>query len=176
MLAVCIACHAWVRPALTARAAARHRSPRCAEKPNAGAAQLELDRLAEALPFLSDDIMAEDIVYSGLGLTFEGRAAYAAAASSWSRTLPERLRSWACTSKTVLPPDARRRVSARYSLEFEAPVPPQVLPAQRARLLAAKLPTSGLVPVRATVVGTLELDAEGRGVHAHPTAGPDAKA
>ena len=61
-----------------------------------------------------------------------------------------------CERKTVLPPDSRRQVTARYSLAFEAPVPPQVLPAQRARLLRAGVPTSGSVAVRATIVGTSE--------------------
>lgn len=137
----------------TARASARHGRPRAA---------LDLDRLAAALPYLSKELLAEDVRYCGLGVTLQGREAYAAATAAWRRVLPQRLASLDCAAKTVLPPDVRRRVTARYSLEFDAPVPPQVLPAQRARLLRAGVPTSGLVSVRATIVGTLELDAEGR--------------
>ena len=118
--------------------------------------------LSAALPYLSEELLAEDVRYSGLGVTLRGRDAYAAATAAWSRVLPQRLGRLRCERKTVLPPDSRRRVTARYSLEFEAPVPPQVLPAQRARLLRAGVPTSGLVAVRATIVGTIELDEQGR--------------
>ena len=118
---------------------------------------MELELLSAALPFLGEELLAEDVRYSGLGVTLQGRDAYAAATAAWSRVLPQRLGRLQCERKTVLPPDSRRRVTARYSLEFEAPVPPQVLPAQRARLLRAGVPTSGLVAVRATIVGTIEL-------------------
>lgn len=123
---------------------------------------MELELLSAALPFLGEELLAEDVRYSGLGVTLQGRDAYAAATAAWSRVLPQRLGRLQCERKTVLPPDSRRRVTARYSLEFEAPVPPQVLPAQRARLLRAGVPTSGLVAVRATIVGTIELDEQGR--------------
>ena len=125
-------------------------------------AALELDRLSASLPYLGEELLAEDVRYCGLGVTLRGREAYAAATTAWSRVLPQRLALLQCSAKTVLPPDSRRRVTARYSLEFEAPVPPQVLPAQRARLLRAGVPTAGRVPVRATVVGTIELDEQGR--------------
>ena len=115
-----------------------------------------LERLSAALPYLGEELLAEDVRYSGLGVTLRGRDAYAAATAAWSQQLPQRLRALRCERMTVLPPDSRRQVTARYSLEFEAPVPPQVLPAQRARLLRAGVPTSGSVAVRATIVGTSE--------------------
>lgn len=119
--------------------------------------------ISEALPFVCDAaLLAEDVQYAGLGLTLSGRDAYSEAAAAWRDELPKRLSGLRLASKTVLPADARRRCSARWSYEFEAPVPPQVLPAQRARVLAAKLPTSGMVSVRATVVCELLLDADGR--------------
>ena len=120
-----------------------------------GAADV-LERLSAALPYLGEELLAEDVRYSGLGVTLRGRDAYAAATAAWSQLLPQRLRALRCERKTVLPPDSRRQVTARYSLAFEAPVPPQVLPAQRARLLRAGVPTSGSVAVRATIVGTSE--------------------
>ena len=133
----------------------RSRQLRCAAS--------DLESLADALPYLSDPaLLAADVRYTGLGLALDGREAYSAAASAWQRELPRRLAGLEVTAKTVLPPDARRTVSARYSLEFQAPIPPQVLPAQRARVLAAGMPTSGLVAVRATVIAALELDADGR--------------
>ena len=149
----------WLRTCSpTAIASARHGGPRAALDP----LDDPLERLSAALPYLGAELLAEDVRYSGLGVTLQGRDAYAAATAAWSRVLPQRLGSLQCERKTVLPPDSRRRVTARYSLEFEAPVPPQVLPAQRARLLSAGVPTSGLVAVRATIVGTIELDEQGR--------------
>ena len=133
----------------TASASARHGGPRAALDP----LDDPLERLSAALPYLGEELLAEDVRYSGLGVTLQGRDAYAAATAAWSRVLPQRLGLLKCERKTVLPPDSRRRVTARYSLEFEAPVPPQVLPAQRARLLSAGVPTSG----RPTLTLTLTL-------------------
>ena len=84
---------------------------------------MELELLSAALPFLGEELLAEDVRYSGLGVTLQGRDAYAAATAAWSRVLPQRLGRLQCERKTVLPPDSRRRVTARYSLEFEAPLP-----------------------------------------------------
>ena len=144
----------WRRPCSpTPSASARHGGLRATADDGDGAADV-LERLSAALPYLGEELLAEDVRYSGLGVTLRGRDAYAAATAAWSQLLPQRLRALRCERKTVLPPDSRRQVTARYSLEFEAPVPPQVLPAQRARLLRAGVPTSGRVPVRATIVGT----------------------
>ena len=144
----------WRRPCSPAPSApARHGGLRAAADGDGDSASV-LERLSAALPYLGEELLAEDVRYSGLGVTLRGRDAYAAATASWSRLLPQRLRALRCERKTVLPPDSRRQVTARYSLEFEAPVPPQVLPAQRARLLSAGVPISGRVAVRATIVGT----------------------
>jgi len=146
----------WRRPCSppTPSASARHGGLH-AMADGDGAADV-LERLSAALPYLGEELLAEDVRYSGLGVTLRGRDAYAAATAAWSQLLPQRLRALRCERKTVLPPDSRRQVTARYSLAFEAPVPPQVLPAQRARLLRAGVPTSGSVAVRATIVGTSE--------------------
>ena len=146
----------WRRPCSpTPSASTRHGGLRAAADGD-GDGAFVLERLSAALPYLGEELLAEDVRYSGLGVTLRGRDAYAAATAAWSQLLPQRLRALRCERKTVLPPDARRQVTARYSLEFEAPVPPQVLPAQRARLLRAGVPTSGSVAVRATIVGTSE--------------------
>jgi len=147
----------WRRPCSppTPRASARHGGLHAMADDGDGAADV-LERLSAALPYLGEERLAADVRYSGLGVTLRGRDAYAAATAAWRQLLPQRLRALRCERKTVLPPDSRRQVTARYSLEFEAPVPPQVLPAQRARLLRAGVPTSGSVAVRATIVGTSE--------------------
>ena len=145
--------------AVPSRYSRRCRSPYSCE----AAVGSSSNAISEALPHVTaGTLIAEDVEYAGLGLTLSGRDAYSAAACAWRDELPKRLRGLRLTSKTVLPVDARRRMSARWSYEFEAPVPPQVLPAQRTRVLAAKLPTSGMVSVRATVVCELLLDADGR--------------
>ena len=144
----------WRRPCSSAPSvSARHGGLRAAADGDGESAFL-LERLSAALPYLGEELLAEDVRYSGLGVTLRGRDAYAAATAAWIRLLPQRLRALRCERKTVLPPDSRRQVTARYSLEFEAPVPPQVLSAQRARLLRAGVPTSGRVAVRATIVGS----------------------
>ena len=148
----------WRRPCSpTPSASARHGGLRAAADGDGAAdSAVVLERLSAALPYLGEELLAADVRYSGLGVTLRGRDAYAAATAAWSQLLPQRLRALRCERMTVLPPDSRRQVTARYSLEFEAPVPPQVLPAQRARLLRAGVPTSGSVAVRATIVGTSE--------------------
>ena len=109
-------------------------------------------------------LVAPDVEYRGFGVRLNGRQAYVDAAAAWRQALPERLRSLEVSEKVVLPPDARSIVAARYRVGFDAPVPPQVLPAQRARVRRAELQLTpeGLVPVSARVACTLQLDAEGR--------------
>ena len=46
---------------------------------------MELELLSAALPFLGEELLAEDVRYSGLGVTLQGRDAYAAATAAWSR-------------------------------------------------------------------------------------------
>ena len=124
-----------------------------------------LDALAASLPWLDDpDLLSEDFEYNGLGLSFSGRDAFVAAAMSWREALPRRLPELACIDSTVLPPDARGIVSLRYSMTFNAPIPPAVLPGQRRRLAAAKLPRTpdGRTRVKAIVVASLRLDDQGR--------------
>lgn len=117
----------WRRPCSPLPSAStRHGGLRAAA--DGDGAAVELERLSAALPYLGEDLLAEDVRYSGLGVTLRGRDAYAAATAAWSQLLPQRLRALRCERKTLLPPDSRRQVTARYSLEFEAPVPPQVLP------------------------------------------------
>ena len=124
-----------------------------------------LPLLEESLPFVSDpELVAPDVEYRGFGVRLDGRQAYIDAATAWRQALPTRLRALEISEKVVLPPDARSIVAARYRVGFEAPVPPQVLPAQRARVSRAELELTpeGLVPVSARVACTLLLDAEGR--------------
>eukprot|EP00966_Prymnesium_polylepis_P160672 3713789-Prymnesium_polylepis.1 len=124
-----------------------------------------LPALEQTLPFVRDPaLVAPDVEYRGFGVTLRGRAAYVEAANAWHVALPARLRSFEVSEKIVLPPDARSIVAARYRVGFEAPVPPQVLPAQRSRVARAelRLTPDGLVPVGAKVACTLVLDAEGR--------------
>jgi hypothetical protein len=126
---------------------------------------LEPARIASALPFIVDpDLLAESVIYSGLDSRLVGKAAYLEAARAWSTVLPQRLRAFEMDSMTTLPPDARRVVCARWLLRFEAPVPPQVLPAQRARLARARLETTadGWVVVTAQISASLALDSSGR--------------
>lgn len=121
-----------------------------------------IDALRSALPFIDDErLLAENVRYTGLGLTLPDRAAYADAASKWRATLPTRLRNFEITDVVVLPPDGRGVCSLRYKLSFDAPVPPAVLPGQRRRLAAANLQVSpdGRTRVTAVVVGSLTLDA-----------------
>lgn len=121
--------------------------------------------IADALPFIiNPDLLADSVVYSGLDSRLVGKAAYLEAARAWSTVLPQRLRAFEVDSMTTLPPDGRRVVCARYLLRFQAPVPPQVLPAQRARLARARLEITadGWVVVTAQISTTLTLDPSGR--------------
>ena len=143
-------------PVATLHLFSRPRAP-----PPACAASSTLGALSDALPFIAEAaLVAEDVEYSGLGVSIRGRADYCAAAASWKLRLPERLPNFACANKFILPPDARGMVSCRYQLSFDAPVPPAVLPGQRRRLAAARLPLTagGRTRVTANVVGTLYLD------------------
>lgn len=121
--------------------------------------------IQDELPFISSDsVLAEDIVYRGYGAELRGRSVYQAAVDAWSRELPTRLNSFEVADKVVLPADSRGRINGRYKLRFLAPVPPQVLPAQRERVLQANLTRTadGLVAVEATIACTLQLDSNGR--------------
>jgi len=136
------------------RAALRHRM---------AASGVEESSILEALPYLTEEsLLAENIRYTGFGQAFEGRCAYIAASRAWADQLPERLKAFNITECTgIIQP---RRIVARYAVSFSAPVPLQVLPAQRSRLAAAKLERSadGRVQVRAIVAVNLRLDGEGR--------------
>lgn len=114
----------------------------------------------KGFPYLSPDEVAEDIQYAGFGVNLRGREAYVRAAQKWQSKLPMRLQKFTVDSVTVLPPDARSLVAARYRVTFEAPVPLQVLPAQRARIANANLTrtSDGLVPVEARVAVSLEIE------------------
>ena len=116
----------------------------------------------DSFPFLCEEECLETMEYRGFGVALSGREAYSAAAASWKSTLPLRLKDFDIRGQTILPPDARSIVSARYTVSFTAPVPPQVLPAQRARVRNANLTRTadGLIPVEARVAATLEIDRE----------------
>lgn len=125
-------------------------------------------KLPAALPFVLDpDLLADSVVYNGFGQALRGRAEYMAASTAWASKLPA-LPDFEVRAISVLPPDSRRRVSARYTLAFAAPIPLQVLPAQRARIRRAdeagelNRTADGLVRVTAVVASTLTLDGEGR--------------
>jgi len=129
------------------------------------AASDSFPKLADELPFLqSPELLADDIIYRGFGAQYKGRQAYAAAAAAWKRELPARLRDFVVSDKVALPADGRGYITSRYKVSFLAPVPLQVLPAQRARIEQANLTRTadGLVPVEAKIACTLRLDAMGR--------------
>jgi len=120
---------------------------------------------ADALPFITDpELLADGVIYTGLGARLVGKAAYLEGVRQLSGVLPQRLRALEVDSMTVLPPDGRRTVSARWLFRFEAPVPPAVLPAQRARLARAQLEQTadGWTVVTAQISATLVLDEAGR--------------
>ena len=124
-----------------------------------------LPAISDQLPFLCDyEALGEDVVYKGFGATLLGRDQYVATSRAWREDLPNRLRALHIRDKVVLPPDARGFISARYVIAFEAPVPPQILPAQRARVANAALERTadGKVCVEARVACTVQLDSKGR--------------
>lgn len=125
---------------------------------------MSLDTLEESFPFLRAEDCADDVQYKGFGVSLSGRDAYVFAAAIWQAQLPMRLKNFAVSEKTLLPADSRSIVSARYKVAFEAPVPPAVLPAQRARIANANLTRTvdGLVPVEARIAATLEVDRTGK--------------
>ena len=119
----------------------------------------------EEIPFLCDGtLLADNIKFRGYGQHITGRTDYLAASTAWRDMLRQKLQAFEVTDVVVLPPDARSVVSARYMVSFEAPVPPQVLPGQRARVAQAQLSLTdeGLLPVSARIAVVLQLDSEGR--------------
>ena len=137
--------------------------PRCSSPPRLIADNNILSEFSDALPFLPDELLADDAQYNGLGLSLSGRSACAAAASRWRASLPSRLQNFAVEDMTVLPPDGRRIVTCRYRISFDAPVPPAVLPGQRRRLDAAQLTiVDGRTRVSALVSASLQLDGDGK--------------
>ena len=116
------------------------------------------------LPFVIDaERVAEDVNFRAFGVTLNGRAEYVRSQELWQQQLSERLRKFEISDKTILPPD-RGTVIGRYRVSFEAPVPPQYMPEQRARLARANLTTTedGYAPVEALIACTIELDRDGR--------------
>jgi len=145
-------------PRTACRARARGR-PTCSSAVNT------FSLLADELPFVqNEELLAHDITYSGFGFECAGRDSYAAACTAWQRELPTRLHNFHISDKTFLPADSRGVINGRYKISFLAPVPPQLLPAQRARVMQANLTrtTDGLVAVCATIACTVQLDKSGR--------------
>lgn len=121
-----------------------------------------VSQIAQTFPFISNDaLLAKDVLYSGFGQRTRGIESYPGPALS--QHLASRLQGFRISDKVVLPPDSRRRISARYTVAFEAPVPLQVLPAQRRRVADANLTLTpaGLLPVEARVACTIDLDERG---------------
>jgi hypothetical protein len=79
---------------------------RVAPQPTCATGATLVEALEQTLPFLDDeDLLAEDVSYSGLGVSLSGRAACLGAAESWRSTLPARLTNLDVRAMTVLPPD-----------------------------------------------------------------------
>merc|ERR1711972_1152345 len=98
-----------------------------------------MEDFLESFPFLGADAFAEEAQYSGFGLDLTGQEACSIAMAVWQQQLPTLLRGFAVLSVKMLPPDSRSIVQARYTVSFDAPLPPQVLPAQRDRIRNANL-------------------------------------
>ena len=115
-----------------------------------------MDAIKDSLPFLDASLIAEDVRYTGLGITLSGREACAGAASRWKSSLQTRLKDFAVEDVIVLPPDGRRVVSCRYH-RVPRPNRPHtydllVIRSKRAsiRRMPAPLPSAGLSPALAT--------------------------
>jgi hypothetical protein len=132
----------------------------------------EPEAILPGFPFVREADLDDSCEYQGFGIRLSGREACNKAFSSWKGQLPVRLRNFAVSDITVLPPDARSVISARYTVSFEAPVPPQVLPAQRARIASANLTRTadGRVPVKARIAVTILVDSKTGKVKRHTEA------
>ena len=117
--------------------------------------------LADALPFdIDSTLLSDDIQYRGFGVSLEGRDEYTSVQSAFERQIPARLRKFTVSDMTLLPADGRGVMVGRYTVSFEAPVPPQIMPEQRRRLARANLTRTadGRAPVEARVACTLQID------------------
>ena len=146
---------------------ARTAPPRGARR---AAADLEdlapISALRDSMPYLARaELLADDFEYEGplASGPVRSRDAYVSLATRLERELPARLRGLSLDATAA--PLGAASARCRTSLRFSAPVPPQVLPAQRARLEAAGLPAGGggaNIEARATLATTLTFDDAGR--------------
>jgi hypothetical protein len=96
--------------------------------------------VAAQWPFIEETgLYAAAVQLSGPGLRLTSGSACAASGAQQARALPKLLQDFTVSKKTVLPLDARRCVRARCTVSFAAPLPLQVLPAQRDRVQQANL-------------------------------------
>lgn len=113
------------------------------ETNDAAWARRRAQAVAEQWPFIEEaDLYAAAVQLNSPGLRLPSDSSARACATSGAqqaRALPSLLQDFSVSKKTMLPLDARRRVRARCTLSFAAPLPLQVLPAQRARVQQANL-------------------------------------
>ena len=95
--------------------------------------------IAESWPFVGDpDLVTEDVRLNSPACLQQGAESVLAASLLFQEELPQRLTDLRVLSNTVLPPD-RRLIRGKCTIAFAAPLPLQILPAQRSRIQSAQL-------------------------------------
>jgi len=134
--------------------------------------------IADSWPFvLSPDLVTDDVRLDSPACRQLGQSGYLSAMRAFRDGLPLKLVDFKIVNKTVPPPDSGL-MRCRCTVSFAAPLPPQILPAQRARLSrelteqegssgGLTLRTDGLVEVQVVLSAVLRLDQESGRVREH---------
>ena len=126
------------------------------------------ERLSQALPFptcADADLFSTEIRFTAPMLELQGRERYLDVSKIWKDSLPIRLEGFNI-SRSELFMVNERKLKYRWAVEFYGPLPPQILPAQKRRVAAAKLQPDpargGKVAVRVQFNTEISVDAQGK--------------
>ena len=125
-------------------------------------ASADLSAISRSLPFITNaSLLSDDVQFRAPLSRCRGRDEYVRLMRAWRSDVPARLSGFSAAPATVLPL-SNDTLRCRYTARFVAPVPPQILPAQRARMARAGLLGRRTANVSVTTSVLLRLDARGR--------------